>query len=987
MFTAGWGRYHPTVVRYGRGIRFSGMSLVSLQWLRSVPIMTCCRLWMCLLVLPFGLATAVAAEPPYDLVLRGGRVVDGTGAPWYVADVAIRDGKIVKIGRVPADQAKTAIDVAGLTVAPGFIDMMGQTASPMVEQPRSAMNLLTQGITTINAGEGSSAAPLSPAEGTRKGWTTMAEYFALLELNGLPVNVVQTVGHTQVRRIVLGDVDRRPTDAELEQMKALVREAMEAGAIGVSTALIYPPAVYATTEEIAALARVAGEHGGKYFTHMRNEGDQLLEAIDEALEIGQQGQTPVHIFHLKTAGRQNWGKMPLAIARIKAARAAGQQVTADVYPYVNNGLGIAALIHPRHFTDGHDALRRRLSDPTLRLEIRKEMETTEGWENWFRHVGHDWNRVIIGQATDRKYADVVGQSVAAIAKSQQEDPWDTFFNLVSTGAFALPQSMSEANKILAMQQEFISFCTDVGPAGGDIASHPRAFGSFPRIISRYVRELGALSLEQAVARASAIAANNVLAFDRGRIAEGVAADVIVFDHLKLTDNATFDKPSAVSEGMQHVVVNGQLVLKDGKFTAARPGRVLRGPGYRADRRPAAVSTGQLDGGLAAFDEQLRAFVDRHSIPGLAVAVTDHGRLVHARGYGYADLAAGEPVQPTSLFRIASLSKPITAVAILQLVEQGKLKLDDKVFDVLDRNRAITDAGDKFDPRQRDITIRHLLEHRGGWDRDVSFDGMFRSVQFAKLLDVPAPAGAEDVIRAMMRTKLDFDPGERYAYSNYGYNLLGRVIEKLTGQPYDVTIKERVLAPIGVTAMRIGATRLDGRAANEVRYYQPGTGTSVFQADLGQETPWAYGGWNLEAMDAHGAWIASAVDLARFATAFDDPDHCPILSRESIDLMYGRPPGLAGHDEKGQPKDVYYSLGWLNRVQGAGQINHWHTGSLNGTATILIRRCDGRNFVGLLNTRISPRSAHLGRDLDATLMEASKSITEWPASDHFGEFAK
>ena len=299
-------------------------------------------------------------------------------------------------------------------------------------------------------------------------------------------------------------------------MRDLVREGMEAGAIGVSTALIYPPAVYADTEEIAALAEVAGEYGGRYYTHMRNEGDQLLEAIDEALEIGKKGNTPVHIFHLKAAGKQNWGKMRLAIAKIQASRAAGQQVTADIYPYINNGLGIAALIHPRHFSEGYEKLRRRLDDPQLRAEIRKEMETTGGWENWYRHVGHDWDRVIIGQTNDNRYEKLDGQSVAAIAKATNEDPWDVFFHLVQSGAFALPQSMTEANKILAMQQEFISFCTDVGPAGGGrIASHPRAFGSFPRMLSRYVRDLGAISLERAVAQASAVAANDVLAYDRG----------------------------------------------------------------------------------------------------------------------------------------------------------------------------------------------------------------------------------------------------------------------------------------------------------------------------------------------------------------------------------------------------------------------------------------------------------------------------------------
>ena len=495
------------------------------------------------------LATSVNGAEPYDVVIRGGRVVDGTGAPWYVADVGIRGGKIAKIGRIAASDGKQSIDAKGLIVAPGFIDMMGQTATPMLDDPATALNLLTQGITTINAGEGVSAAPLGEEEGRRRGWRTMAEYFRVLDEKGLPINVVQTIGHTQVRSLVLGDVDRRPSDAELKQMRELVREAMEAGAIGVSTALIYPPAVFASTEEIAELVEVAGQYGGRYYTHMRNEGDRLEEAIDEALEIGRRGKAPVHIFHLKTAGRQNWGKMQLAIAKIKAARAAGQQVTADIYPYINNGLGIAAFIHPRHFAEGQQRLIDRLDDAKLRAEIRKEMETTTGWENWFRHVGHDWGKVVIGRTTDPRYKSLVGSTVAEMAKAKSEDPWDTFFNLVRSGAFALPESMTEANKILAMQQEFVSFCTDVGPAGGSqIASHPRAFGSFPRLLSRYVRDLGAISLERAVAQASAAAANDVLAYDRGRIAEGLAADIIVFDYVKLTDKATFSQPSARVRG-------------------------------------------------------------------------------------------------------------------------------------------------------------------------------------------------------------------------------------------------------------------------------------------------------------------------------------------------------------------------------------------------------------------------------------------------------
>ncbi|MGZ0170610.1 MAG: serine hydrolase [Planctomycetales bacterium] len=923
-------------------------------------------------------AASHAAMPTFDIVIKGGRVIDGTGAPSYIADLGIKDGKIVRIGRLNDAAADVVIDAAGLIVAPGFIDMMGQTASPMIDDPKTAINLLTQGITTINAGEGASAAPLSEADGRRKGWTTMAEYFTLVESKGLPVNVVQTVGHTQVRRIVLGDVERRPTDDELKRMQALVREGMEAGAIGVSTALIYPPAVYAETEEIAALAAVAGEYGGRYYTHMRNEGDRLLEAIDEALEIGRAGNSPVHIFHLKAAGRQNWGKMQLAIAKIRAARAAGEQVTADIYPYVNNGLGIAALIHPRHFANGYDQLRSQLDNAELRAEIRKEIETTDGWENWFRHAGHDWNRIIVGRSNNSKYEGLDGQSVAAIAKAKDEDPWDTFFNLVRSGAFALPETMTDANKILAMQQNFVSFCTDVGPAGGGrIASHPRAFGSFPRLLSRYVRDLGAISLERAVAQASAAAANDVLAYDRGRISEGLAADVIVFDYEELTDRANFANPHALSEGMKHVVVNGELVFKDGELTDALPGRILRGPGFREETAPYNVSAGEDDERFASYDRLMHDFMKEHRVPGAAVAVTHQGRVVFARGYGYSDIAAGEVAQPTSLFRIASISKPITAVAILQLIEQKKLKLDDKVFEALNSEDDIKAAGDKFDPRLREITIRHLLEHRGGWDRGQSFDAMFQSVRFAKQVGVKAPADQAAIIKAMFSQKLDFDPGERYAYSNFGYCLLGRVIEKISGQDYPDYVKKKVLAPIGITTMRIGATRLGGRAKNEVRYYQPGIGKSVFDADLDKEIPHPYGAWNLESMDSHGAWIASTVDLAKFAAAFDDPDNCPILNRQSIELMYRRPPGLAGHEDDGSKKDVYYSLGWSNRVLGDGKLNHWHTGSLPGTAAILIRRHDGRNFVALLNCRVSPSANHLGRAIDSLLHKAANEVTDWP----------
>ena len=531
-----------------------------------------------------------------DLLIRHGRIVDGTGAPWYRADIAIRDGRIAAIGRLADATATRTIDAAGFVVAPGFIDMMGQTAAPFLQDHRAAVNLLTQGITTINCGEGGSDAPLGEEDSRKFGWRTMREFFALLEKSRLPLNMVQTVGATQVRAIVVGLEDRRATPEQLERMKALVREAMEAGAIGLSTSLIYPPAIYAPEEEITELAKVAGEYGGRYYTHMRNEGDRLLEAIDEALRIGAAANTPVHIFHLKTAGRANWGKMDLAIARIRAARVAGQEVGADVYPYINNGLGIRALIHPRHSAKGPEELLRRLDDRQMRAEIRREMETSTGWENWFGHVAHDWERIVVAGIQNPDYAAHNGKSLGEIAGSLKQDPWDVFFAIARAGAFAMPQSMSEANKIKAMKQDFVSFDTDAGPAPplkqdnqrrqngasrSGAVSHPRAFGAFPRVLARYVRELGALTLEEAIQRMAAVAANEIMAYDRGRLSTGLAADIVVFDPNTIRDRATFGQPDVVSEGMKFVIVNGGIVIEDGKFTAATPGRVLRGPGYRA----------------------------------------------------------------------------------------------------------------------------------------------------------------------------------------------------------------------------------------------------------------------------------------------------------------------------------------------------------------------------------------------------------------------
>ncbi|MGV3720294.1 MAG: serine hydrolase domain-containing protein [Actinomycetota bacterium] len=399
-----------------------------------------------------------------------------------------------------------------------------------------------------------------------------------------------------------------------------------------------------------------------------------------------------------------------------------------------------------------------------------------------------------------------------------------------------------------------------------------------------------------------------------------------------------------------------------------------------DRTSAAV-----DHPLASFDQEMEQYMRARSVPGGALAVVKEGKLLYARGYGWADREKKQPAEADSLFRIASISKPITAVAVLQLVEQGKLKLEDRAFDLV-RLPAVVPEGKKADPRLASITIRQLLEHSGGWDRDKSYDAMFRPELIANAVGVPPPAGPEAVIRYMLGQPLDFDPGTQYAYSNLGYCILGRVIEKASGRTYEEYVRRHVLAPAGVTAMRIGATLEKGRLPKEVRYYSPTDrrGRSVFPSMPG-DVPVCYGTFNLEAMDAHGAWVASAVDLAKFAAALDDPEHSPLLKPASFREMYARPAPPLGLKEDGSPADVFYGLGWQVRPVGnAGKANYWHGGSLPGTWTLLVRRWDGLTWAALFNQRSEDRKTPDG-EIDPALHRAAAAVKQWPTENLFGRY--
>ncbi len=381
-------------------------------------------------------------------------------------------------------------------------------------------------------------------------------------------------------------------------------------------------------------------------------------------------------------------------------------------------------------------------------------------------------------------------------------------------------------------------------------------------------------------------------------------------------------------------------------------------------------------------------MEEHEVPGGAVAIVKDAKLMFARGYGYADVEAANPVVPTSLFRIASISKPITAVAILKLVDEGRLSLDDRVADILDWHPRMQ-AGQIRDDRLMRITVRQLLQHRGGWDRDRSFDPMFRSRDFAKQLGIPSPPAPREVIDVMLSQPLDFDPGSACVYSNFGYCLLGRMIEERSGQSYERYVQTAVLEPLGIHAMKLGKTKREHAPPGEVRYYDPLLSPSVFNEDGQATVPNPYGGWCLESMDAHGGWISSVIDLARFTIALDQAVPGKPLSRESCQSMYARPePGQLGDIGGGSSKQdasseltdpVYYSLGWQNRVIADGKFNRWHSGSLPGTLSILIRRHDGIGMIALLNTRTSPKTRDLGLELDKVLHRAVNAVTEWPDS--------
>ncbi|MCA1658941.1 MAG: D-aminoacylase [Verrucomicrobiaceae bacterium] len=550
-----------------------------------------------LFALPLGARGAEApATDKFDVIIKGGTLYDGTGEKPRVTDVALRGDRIVGVGNYSAAKAQTVIDAKGMAVAPGFINMLSWSTESLIEDGRSQSEI-RQGVTTQIMGEGWSMGPLNEQMKQRIvaeqkdikyeiKWTTLAEYLTFLEQRGVSPNVASYLGGTTVREHVIGLEDKQPTPEQLEQMLELVRRAMEEGALGIGTSLIYAPAFYAKTEELIELCKVAAKYKGKYISHVRSEGNQLVEAIEELIRISREAGLPAEIYHIKAAGEKNWPKMDTVLEKVEAARKEGLKITANMYLYPAGGTGLDASLPPWTLDGGYEALWKRLEDPATRKKIAEEVRTpSDAWENFFLAAGSP-DRILLVGFKSEKLKPLTGKSLADVAKTRGTDPVETIMDLLLEDRSRIDTLyflMSEANIKKEIAKPWVSFGSDEAsqaPEGAFLKSnpHPRAYGNFARLLGRYVREEKIISLEEAVKRMTSLPATNLGLDKRGFVQEGMFADVVVFDPKTIADRATFEKPHQYAVGMKHVFVNGKQVFKDGEHTGAKPGRALWGPG-------------------------------------------------------------------------------------------------------------------------------------------------------------------------------------------------------------------------------------------------------------------------------------------------------------------------------------------------------------------------------------------------------------------------
>src|SRR5256885_3993264 len=556
------------------------------------------RTWVCSLFFTviIGGGQIASADAPFDIVIKGGTVYDGTGGEGHVTDVAIRGDRIAGVGDFAKASAKKTIDARGLAVAPGFINMLSWSNESLIQDGRSQSEI-RQGVTTEIMGEGESMGPLNDRMKARIvreqtdikfeiKWNTLAEYLRYLEKRGISCNVASFLGATTVREYVIGLEDKQPTPEQLEQMRELVRKEMEAGALGIGTSLIYPPAFYASTDELIELCKVAAKYQGKYISHMRSEGNQLIEALDELLRIAREANIPAELYHIKAAGQENWSKEDELLPRIERAQKEGLNVRANMYTYTAAGTGLDACLPPWSEDGGYPALFKRLRDPATREKIKAEVKIdSDKWENLYLAAGSPDKILLVGFKSE-KLKPLTGKTLAEVAKMRGKDPIDTAMDLISEDESRIGTVyfiMSEENVKKELKKPWISFGSDEAsqapePPITKSNPHPRAYGNFARVLGKYCRDAKILTLPEAIRRLSALPATNLGLDHRGFLKEGMFADVVVFDPATISDHATFEKPHQYATGVKHVFVNGDQVIKDGEHTGAKPGRALWGPG-------------------------------------------------------------------------------------------------------------------------------------------------------------------------------------------------------------------------------------------------------------------------------------------------------------------------------------------------------------------------------------------------------------------------
>jgi N-acyl-D-amino-acid deacylase len=534
--------------------------------------------------------------PDFDVIIKGGAVYDGTGREAQAVDVAIRGDRIAGLGDFSKASAVTVIDAKALAVAPGFINMLSWSNESLIQDGRSQSEI-RQGVTTEIMGEGESMGPVNDRVREHMlreqtdikydiKWNTLAGYLQYLEKRGISCNVASFIGATTIRENVIGFEDKQPTPEQLDQMRDLVRKEMEAGALGIGTSLIYPPAFYAKTEELIELCKVAAKYQGKYISHMRSEGNRLLEALNELIRISREADIPAEVYHIKAAGQPNWGKLNTLLSRIEAAQKEGLKITADMYTYTAAGTGLDACLPPWTEDGGYPALFKRLRDPSTREKIATEVaKDSNEWENLYIDAGSP-DRILLFGFKSQKLKPLTGKSLAEVAKMRGTDPITTIMDLIAEDQSRIGTVyflMSEENVKKEMGKPWISFGSDEASQAPESPftksnPHPRAYGNFARVLGKYVRDEKVLSMSDAIHRLSGLPATNLGLDHRGFLKEGMFADVVVFDPATITDHATFEKPHQYATGVKHVFVNGVQVIKDGEHTGAKPGRALWGPG-------------------------------------------------------------------------------------------------------------------------------------------------------------------------------------------------------------------------------------------------------------------------------------------------------------------------------------------------------------------------------------------------------------------------